>query len=493
MQRAVVSTLIAAGLALGIGWGCSDDKKGPKLPDPICLTPGAGPYALSFTDVTDDLGLGLSGLVATGNNVSVADVDGDHWPDLLLTKSSNERENPDDPAGLYRLLRNTGGTGFEDWTWTSGLFVDRNGVPGRITKFVIFADVDNDGDADAFSVVWEDTGTGLLDDDTTLFFNDGSGGFTIGPHQSFTAGNVDPLESVAFLDYDHDGLLDVFVGHHYGTYGILASTIQDSLFAGDGQGNFADVTAAAGLETVPWTAADVPNGNTHKPNWGVTACDVDGDGWTDLMTASYGRQFNNFYRNRGDGTFEDLTLTSGFHVRRRRRAVDQLRGSGELLERRLGRPALAARGQQHHHGLRRRGQRRRHGSTGDGADPLAHRRLVGHDRALDQRRVPGEPFRQAGQREHRPDPQPCHELERGRLRRGDDGFRQRRADRRAGGLVRLPVHLLALVAAAGRRHLRRGRQRRWHPHPAVEWHRSDRLRPGRGLRRVDGHLADALG
>ncbi|MBW2277760.1 MAG: CRTAC1 family protein, partial [Deltaproteobacteria bacterium] len=81
---------------------------------------------------------------------------------------------------------------------------------------------------------------------------------------------------------------------------------------GDGQGAFDDVTDAAGLTTLAHSDETAAAGTNHKPSWGVTACDVDGDGWTDLMTTSYGRQFNNFYRNLGDGTFEDLTLSSGF-------------------------------------------------------------------------------------------------------------------------------------------------------------------------------------
>jgi len=315
-MRSTSIFVLTVALAASTAGGCGDDGKdkpdaGPGVPDPICLEPGPGPYSLSFTDVTEEVGLGQSGLVMTGGTVTVGDVDGDHWPDLVVTKNSNAREDPSAPTGLYRLLRNTG-SGFEDWTWSSGLFRDRDGEQGRATTYVVFGDVDNDGDADAFSVVYEDTGSGLIDDDTAVFFNDGSGKFTIGPEQVFTEGIVDPATAAAFLDYDRDGVLDVYVGHHYGTYGLLSSTLQDQLFAGDGQGSFDDVTAAAGLTTVAWSEEDAPDGATHKPTWGVTACDVDGDGWTDLMTTSYGRQLNNFYRNLGDGTFEDLTLTSGF-------------------------------------------------------------------------------------------------------------------------------------------------------------------------------------
>ena len=280
-------------------------------PDPICLSPGAGPYSLVFTDVTAEIGLGPEALNATGSNVTVADVDGDHWPDLVLSLGQSTRDDPADPKNRYRLLRNEGGSSFEDVTWTSGLFDTRDGTPGRATTFVLFGDFDNDGDADALSAVYEDADKDGLEDHTSLMLNDGTGKFTHGPQQSFTSGAYDPLASAAILDYDRDGLLDVWTGHHYGQYGYLSSTIQDSLFRGDGAGGFTDVTNDVGLTTQPFSTATVNDGKTHKPTWGVAACDIDGDGWTELLAVSYGRQFNALYRN-VQGVFEDHSLSSGF-------------------------------------------------------------------------------------------------------------------------------------------------------------------------------------
>ncbi len=281
-------------------------------PQPACLTPGAGPYTLQFTDVTVELGLGPEGLNIAGSGVTVADINGDRWPDLALTRCQSLRENYPSTVGRYRLLLNQGGTKFFDATWFSGMFIDRDGASGRASTFIVFGDVDNDGDQDAFSAVKQDyDNQGILRDRSSLLLNDGSGIFTHAPEQSFTGGEYDPVVSVAFLDYDRDGCLDVFVGHHYGRYGYLGSAVQDSLFRGDGTGGFSDVTDAVGLTTYPITLENAPEGVNHKPTWGVTACDVDGDGWTDLMSANYGRQFNALYRNTG-GAFEDLTLTSGF-------------------------------------------------------------------------------------------------------------------------------------------------------------------------------------
>ena len=294
------------------GGDVADAADDDGWPEPACLTPGAGPYSLQFTDVTVEMGLGPEGLNMTGSGVTVADVNGDHWPDLALTRGQSVREDYQDPVGRYRLLRNFRGAEFSDFTWASGLFTARDGRWGRGSTFIIFADVDNDGDADAFSAVKHDyDNAASLPDRTSLLLNDGNGLFTHAPAQPFTSGDYDPVVGAAFLDYDRDGYIDVFVGHHYSRYGYLNWTIQDSLFEGDGQGAFLDVTDAAGLTTYPFSYTTAADGTSHKPTWGVTACDVDGDGWTDLMAANYGRQFNALYRNNG-GIFEDLKFTSGF-------------------------------------------------------------------------------------------------------------------------------------------------------------------------------------
>ena len=283
----------------------------PPPPDPICVTPGAGPYPLVFTEVTAELGLGPDDLNITATGVTVADIDGDHWPDLTVTMGQSTRDDPADSKNRFRLLRNMAGTAFEDLTWTSGLFDARDGTPGRATTYVIYGDVDNDGDVDAFSVVYQDADKTELVDFTSLMLNDGTGHFTHGPDRAFTSGAYDPLASAAFLDFDRDGVLDIFTGHQYGQYGVLSSTIQDSMFKGDGAGGFDDVTDAVGLTTQKALTSTLSDGTAHKPTWGVAACDLDGDGWSDLLTASYGRQFNALYRN-AQGMFEDLSQVSAF-------------------------------------------------------------------------------------------------------------------------------------------------------------------------------------
>src|SRR6476469_1062288 len=100
---------------------------------------------------------------------------------------------------------------------------------------------------------------------------------------------------LAFLDYDNDGWLDVFV---------LSGTRLDAappeatnrLYRNNRDGTFTDVTENAGLTRARWGSA-------------VTVGDYDNDGFDDLFVTCYGQ--NVLYRNNGDGTFSDVTAKAG--------------------------------------------------------------------------------------------------------------------------------------------------------------------------------------
>jgi hypothetical protein len=97
----------------------------------------------------------------------------------------------------------------------------------------------------------------------------------------------------AIFDYDGDGRNDIFVAN--GTrLGNASSRIEElpQLYHNEGTGHFTNVAAAAGLNRAGWAQ-------------GVCVGDYDNDGWPDLLVTYYGH--NVLYRNRGNGTFEDVT------------------------------------------------------------------------------------------------------------------------------------------------------------------------------------------
>ena len=102
---------------------------------------------------------------------------------------------------------------------------------------------------------------------------------------------------VAVFDFDHDGLLDVYlVNSHTVATARDPRSARSELWRNRGDGTFVDVTDKAGVGYPGW-------------GMGVVVGDMDNDGWDDLYVTCYGP--NRLYRNNGDGTFQDVTEKSG--------------------------------------------------------------------------------------------------------------------------------------------------------------------------------------
>lgn len=192
---------------------------------------------------------GLSNLDMYATGVAVADIDGDGFRDVFISA-----------VGENRMLRNIDGSHFEDITEAMGLA----GSDQAWSTSSIFFDADNDGDLDLFVcnyVEWSP-------------------------------------EIDRAVDFRLTG-----IGRAYGPPTDYAGTFS-YLFRNDGD-RFTDVSAESGVQ-VSNPATGLPAGKSLA----VLALDVDSDGWTDLVVANDTVR-NFFFRNLGDGQFEEVGMASG--------------------------------------------------------------------------------------------------------------------------------------------------------------------------------------
>ena len=274
----------------------------------------SGAEAVTFTDVTAQAGIDFThGNGATGDHrypelfgggVAVLDLDSDDWPDLLFVNGRGWRATSATRHGLFR--NNRDGT-FTDVFAGSGLDgADAYGLGATV------ADYDNDGDDDVFLTtvdggrLYRNAGDATFRD-VTAAAGIGDGRFAV---------------SAAWLDYDRDRLVDLFVGNYVdwspetdtgcgdppGYCGPDAyRPVAPVLYRNTGGGRFENVTARAGL--------DDP---TDKA-MGVAVLDYDADGWPDLFIGS-DRVPAKLYRNDGAGGFTDEALRAGVALSERGRA-----------------------------------------------------------------------------------------------------------------------------------------------------------------------------
>lgn len=291
------------------------DGKGrpPKDPDWPAIP------AIQFTDATDAVGIQfhhVSGATpkkllpeTMGAGVAVIDFDGDGWPDLFFV---NSRAWPGQPPAAdgrrtQALYRNRGDGTFEDVTKAVGLDVEFYGMG------VAVGDYDNDGWPDLF--VTAVGGNRLFHNVQGKRFEEVTGPAGFGkpmdwPKESFDEflARSEPISfpsSAAFLDYDGDGLLDLFVCNYLtwspaadvGTPAVLARGLrayvppqqftgaQCALYRNLGNGKFEDVSATAGVQVSEGAKTPVGPRPVGKA-LGVIVCDPDGDGWPDLVVAN---------------------------------------------------------------------------------------------------------------------------------------------------------------------------------------------------------------
>ncbi len=256
-----------------------------------------------------------------GGGVAFFDYDNDGAPDLLFINSgpgpwqragATNRSAAGPAAGPTLALYRNDGTGhFREATVGSGL--EHAHFYGMGTAC---ADFDNDGWIDVFV-----TGVG----DQRLFKNLGGGRFIdLTQAAGLVAGTNRWSTSAAWLDYDNDGRLDLFVGRYvewspardrrenftydgrsraYGPPRLFTGAFP-ALYHNEGGGRFRDVSREAGI-LVTNTA-----GEPLAKTLGVAPVDLDADGWIDIILANDTVQ-NLVFRNEHNGTFREIGARSG--------------------------------------------------------------------------------------------------------------------------------------------------------------------------------------
>lgn len=176
-----------------------------------------------------------------------------------------------------------------------------------------FADFDGDGHVDIYVPV-EDLADGLHD---RLFHNDGKGNFK---DVSVERGIDNPRSlsrGSSWGDFDRDGDLDLVVATMPSSSArepVKPSTLFKNLLKETGEARFVDVTRDAGLMRAG-NEVDAKLGGVGDTGAGVAWGDFDGDGYLDLFFKNAdGEVENTLFRNDGDGTFTDVTEKSGVAV-----------------------------------------------------------------------------------------------------------------------------------------------------------------------------------
>jgi len=224
-----------------------------------------------FQDVTAE-----AGLQAMNRPTGITFVDYDHDGDLDLFLTGNPLKDGGTPNVLWR---NNGDKTFTEWTDPTGL-----GGSGK-TNAAILTDFNNDRAVDLVT-----TGAGPS---PTIYINPREGKY---PTQAlYVAEKLPPTTGIAVLDYNKDGWVDIAVTH-------------------DGAPGLTLWRNVAGPENIGrrFERMELPLKGALR-GWGVTAIDIDNDGWIDLaaiVDTTAGPQVKVF-RNKGDGTFEDVSHALG--------------------------------------------------------------------------------------------------------------------------------------------------------------------------------------
>jgi enediyne biosynthesis protein E4 len=246
-------------------------------------------------------------LETTGSGAAFIDYDNDGWEDIFLVNGTRLDGVAGSEQPTNRLYRNNGNGTFAEVTAKAGLTRSNWG------QGVCVGDYDNDGFDDLFI-----SGFGK----NALYHNNGNGTFTEVAEKAGVANNRTRWGSgSAFVDYDRDGLLDLFVASYInldlksaplpetgpclyksvmvacGPPGLAGGV--NALYRNNGNGTFTDVSEKAGITKTNGTYS-----------LGVLVADFDNDGWPDIYVANDSSPAALYHNNR-NGTFTDIGIEAG--------------------------------------------------------------------------------------------------------------------------------------------------------------------------------------
>ena len=246
-------------------------------------------------------------LETTGSGAAFFDYDNDGWQDIFLVNGTRLNPLRGEQLPTSRLYRNKGDGTFQDVTEKAGL------VRTGWGQSVCVGDYDNDGHGDLFVSAYGKN---------ALYRNNGNGTFTDVAERAGVANNRTRWGSgSAFLDYDRDGRLDLFVASYIdldlktaplpetgpclykglmvacGPPGLVGGT--NALYRNRGDGRFEDVSVKAGITKTNGTYG-----------LGVLVADFDNDSWPDVYVANDSAPAALYHNNR-DGTFTDIGIEAG--------------------------------------------------------------------------------------------------------------------------------------------------------------------------------------
>jgi hypothetical protein len=275
-------------LAILLAAGCSGERSDPPLfrllsPDRTGVT-----FANTIT-TNDSVNVQSNFFVYNGGGVAAGDIDNDGLPDLFF--AGNQVTS--------RLYLNKGDMRFEDVTQSAG--VSTRAWAGGATM----VDINSDGHLDIYVSVAGPEWSRAQDRANLLFINNGDRTFTEAA-EKYGIADTGFTTHAAFLDYDRDGDLDLFVlNNSPGDFARGEADIHptgapststgsyDQLYRNNGDGTFTNVSRTAGiLEQVGY-------------GLGVAVADLNRDGWPDIYVSNDIAPNDVLYVNNGDGTFTD--------------------------------------------------------------------------------------------------------------------------------------------------------------------------------------------